>query len=99
MVHRISVQERVGFALERDEQYGRVRPFAAGIRARVERGEARGGRLDPDPLRRDDGFSASPVRANPAATGGWGVYLVDELSSPWGVAEGDGTRVWFEVDR
>jgi anti-sigma regulatory factor (Ser/Thr protein kinase) len=31
---------------------------------------------------------------------GYGLRLVDKLSSRWGVEEtGNGTRVWFEVDR
>jgi anti-sigma regulatory factor (Ser/Thr protein kinase) len=30
---------------------------------------------------------------------GWGLYLVDELADRWGVDAGDGTRVWFEIDR
>ena len=46
-----------------------------------------------------DGFSATPVRREPGGTGGWGLHLVDELSSRWGVAGGERTLVWFEVDR
>jgi len=47
------------------------------------------------------GFEAEPGprprREGPA--GGWGLYLVDRLSSAWGV-EGEGvTRVWFEMDK
>jgi anti-sigma regulatory factor (Ser/Thr protein kinase) len=30
-------------------------------------------------------------------SGGWGLYLVDRLSSAWGVSGGAQTRVWFEV--
>ena len=32
-------------------------------------------------------------------TGGWGLALVERLSDRWGLARGDGTRVWFEMDR
>ena len=39
-----------------------------------------------------------PTRPDEAATSGYGLYLVDRLSSAWGVnAEGDRTKVWFEV--
>jgi anti-sigma regulatory factor (Ser/Thr protein kinase) len=31
--------------------------------------------------------------------GGWGLCLVDRLSDRWGVDRGNGTAVWFEVDR
>lgn len=30
---------------------------------------------------------------------GFGLRLVEKLASRWGVEGGDGTRVWFEVDR
>ena len=30
---------------------------------------------------------------------GFGLRMVDKLASRWGVDTGDGTRVWFEVDR
>jgi two-component sensor histidine kinase len=30
---------------------------------------------------------------------GFGLRLVDKLASRWGVETGDGTRVWFEVDK
>ncbi len=31
--------------------------------------------------------------------GGWGLCLVDRLSDRWGVATGEMTSVWFEMDR
>jgi anti-sigma regulatory factor (Ser/Thr protein kinase) len=32
--------------------------------------------------------------------GGWGLFLVDRLADRWGVIqEGEGTRVWFELER
>jgi anti-sigma regulatory factor (Ser/Thr protein kinase) len=46
-----------------------------------------------------NGFTPDPVRPVRGLVGGWGLHLVDELSSRWGVAGGGGTRVWFEVDR
>ena len=30
---------------------------------------------------------------------GWGLFIVDRLSSRWGSASGEITCVWFEVDR
>ncbi len=29
---------------------------------------------------------------------GWGLYLVEQVSSRWGVERAKGTTVWFEVD-
>lgn len=45
------------------------------------------------------GFTPDPRAPAPSEFGGWGLHLVDELSSRWGVAEGKGARVWFEIDR
>jgi anti-sigma regulatory factor (Ser/Thr protein kinase) len=45
------------------------------------------------------GFALDPGPINPSRVGGWGLHLVDELSSRWGVADGPGSRVWFEIDR
>ena len=49
----------------------------------------------------DDGPGFDPeIRADePGPAGGWGLRLVDELADRWGVADGDGSRVWFEIDR
>lgn len=30
---------------------------------------------------------------------GWGLFLVDRLADRWGVISGEGTTVWFELDR
>lgn len=49
---------------------------------------------DPGP-----GFEPDPHIDRPSGIGGWGLHLVDELSSRWGVADGPGSRVWFEIDR
>jgi signal transduction histidine kinase len=45
------------------------------------------------------GFNRSDLPPTPGPTSGWGLHLVDELSSRWGVVDGDGARVWFEIDR
>ena len=45
-----------------------------------------GGGFDPQPrARRDDG--------------GWGLFIVEELSDDWGIEAGDRTVVWFEILR
>jgi anti-sigma regulatory factor (Ser/Thr protein kinase) len=45
------------------------------------------------------GFTQGAVQPDPSGVGGWGLHLVDELSSRWGTVEGPGARVWFEIDR
>ena len=46
---------------------------------------------DPGP-----GFEAG--RPQPYGEGGYGLFLVDEVASRWGVSAGDGTCTWFELD-
>ena len=46
-----------------------------------------------------EGFVPHPKPPEPGKLGGWGLYIVDELATRWGVIDGDGTRVWFEIDR
>jgi len=48
-----------------------------------------------------EGFEVTPnpVPCQGIPGGGWGLYLVDRLSSAWGVEGGDVTKVWFEMDR
>ena len=45
------------------------------------------------------GFEPDPATIDASRVGGWGLHLVDELSSRWGVLDGPGSRVWFELDR
>lgn len=45
------------------------------------------------------GFAEPPGKPDPSGVGGWGLHLVNELSSRWGIGDGPGARVWFEVDR
>jgi signal transduction histidine kinase len=45
------------------------------------------------------GFARRIVKPDPSGVGGWGLHLVDELSSRWGIVGGEGARVWFEVAR
>jgi anti-sigma regulatory factor (Ser/Thr protein kinase) len=44
----------------------------------------------------DDGGGKPAVRPHPGPEGGWGLRLVGELASRWGVREGR-TQVWFEL--
>jgi anti-sigma regulatory factor (Ser/Thr protein kinase) len=48
---------------------------------------------------RGPGFDHRPGKPDPSGVGGWGLHLVDELSSRWGVTDGPGARVWFEIER
>ena len=44
------------------------------------------------------GFDPKP-RAKPRdEAGGWGLHLVDQIASRWGVTTTRGARVWFEID-
>ena len=47
----------------------------------------------------DNGVGFMPeARVGPVdQSGGWGLYLVEQLSSRWGVARNGVTRVWFMV--
>ena len=45
------------------------------------------------------GFAPGTPTVDPSGLGGWGLHLVDELSSRWGVDDGPGSRVWFELNR
>jgi hypothetical protein len=45
----------------------------------------------------DDGEVMLAPTPTPGAHGGWGLRIVDQLSSGWGVLEGS-TKVWFRLD-
>lgn len=45
---------------------------------------------------RDEGGGTPVVRPDPGPDGGWGLRLVGELASRWGVLQGR-TQVWFEL--
>ncbi len=48
----------------------------------------------------DQGEGFTPRQRDPERLGeGYGLYLVDKASSDWGVETGDGTTVWFELER
>jgi anti-sigma regulatory factor (Ser/Thr protein kinase) len=47
-----------------------------------------------------DGFVPHDrLNGQPAHDGGWGLHLVDKLADRWGAETGQGTSVWFELDR
>jgi PAS domain S-box-containing protein len=62
-----------------------MRVEVMGDRVRVEIEDTGGGFSPPGPPKGD-------------GSGGWGLYLVDELAERWGIRDGPPTRVWFEVD-
>jgi len=47
----------------------------------------------------DQGVGFTPVERNGdlEKVGGWGLHLVEQLTSEWGTYEGS-THVWFEID-
>ena len=47
------------------------------------------------------GFHPAATRPDPRSdpAGGWGLWLVDQVTDRWGVDCGHGTRVWLEFDR
>jgi anti-sigma regulatory factor (Ser/Thr protein kinase) len=61
------------------------------VRVRGSRSKLRVDVMDPGP-----GFD--PERIRPAEhDGGWGLRLLDQLATRWGVERNDTTRVWFEL--
>jgi signal transduction histidine kinase len=48
----------------------------------------------------DQGVGFTPVKRNDdlEKVGGWGLHLVQQLTTDWGTYEGS-THVWFEIDR
>jgi anti-sigma regulatory factor (Ser/Thr protein kinase) len=44
------------------------------------------------------GFEPAVREPPPGAQGGRGLLLVDRLARRWGVARGEETRVWFDLD-
>jgi anti-sigma regulatory factor (Ser/Thr protein kinase) len=68
------------------EQSIRVRAHLRGRRLRVEVVDGGSGF---DPVRRGDGAAEDT---------GWGLYIVEQLATDWGVTTDGATKVWFEVD-
>jgi anti-sigma regulatory factor (Ser/Thr protein kinase) len=65
-----------------------------GLRSQVSPRSVRVDVIDEGP-----GFARAVIRTDPSGVGGWGLHLVDELSTRWGIVGGQGGRVWFEIDR
>lgn len=67
-----------------------------------------GGGFDPErrrrpPVPREAGGYAGPegpprVSGDELRPGGWGLFLVDSLSTRWGVLREERVRVWFELE-
>jgi anti-sigma regulatory factor (Ser/Thr protein kinase) len=48
---------------------------------------------------RDPGVGFEPGDPTVGDERGWGLFIVDQLASRWGVESGETTLVWFEIDR
>jgi anti-sigma regulatory factor (Ser/Thr protein kinase) len=46
----------------------------------------------------DPGTGFQPGQPTPYGEGGYGLFLVSEVSSRWGVSHDDGNCAWFELD-
>lgn len=46
----------------------------------------------------DNGGGFEPGPPSPYGEGGYGLFLVSEVSSRWGVSHDDGNCAWFELD-
>lgn len=44
-----------------------------------------------------DGFVPRPRALEPDEAGGWGLFLVEQLATSWGVSFSGRTTVWFEL--
>ena len=47
----------------------------------------------------DPGAGFRPGKPTEGDDRGWGLFIVDQLSSRWGTEPGDRTVMWFEIDR
>ncbi len=45
------------------------------------------------------GFDPGAATPRPDQTGGYGLFLLEQLAQRWGVSRDGGTRVWFELPR
>lgn len=51
-----------------------------------------------DPGRGFADRSGNRVQVSPSRQSGWGLHLVNQLATRWGVSSEDPTIVWFEMD-
>jgi anti-sigma regulatory factor (Ser/Thr protein kinase) len=63
------------------------------LKVRCSRKQVRVDVIDPGP-----GFRRRSVMPSIYQIGGWGLYLVDQISDRWGVRRRPRTCVWFELD-
>lgn len=47
---------------------------------------------------RGAGFEPAPRADQQDASSGWGLHILAQLASRWGVESDEGTRVWFELE-
>jgi anti-sigma regulatory factor (Ser/Thr protein kinase) len=45
------------------------------------------------------GFARRPGSNDPDYSGGWGLFLVEELADRWGIVRNGSTCVWFELEK
>jgi anti-sigma regulatory factor (Ser/Thr protein kinase) len=55
-------------------------------------------RLRVDVTDHGTGFAQRPGTGDPDYSGGWGLFLVEELADRWGIVRNGATCVWFELD-
>ncbi len=48
-------------------------------------------------LDRGPGFTVPDIDPDPERSGGWGLWLVEQLADRWGIHGDGGTCVWFEL--
>lgn len=68
-----------------------VAPTSINLFAQIE-----GGMIRVEVTDTGEGFEPAPPQP-PRTDRGYGLFLVDRQSSRWGVQQGSGTTVWFEV--
>lgn len=56
------------------------------------------GRLRVEVADRGPGFEPAPREDSSEASSGWGLHILEQLASSWGIENGTGTRVWFELE-
>src|SRR5262245_2041832 len=86
---RLLVSEVVSNSVRHGEGTGPIQ-----LRVMLLRSALRVGGEDPG-----HGFEPAPERDPVDHNDGWGLLLVDRLSTRWGVVAGPTTLVWFEIER
>jgi anti-sigma regulatory factor (Ser/Thr protein kinase) len=63
------------------------------VAVQIDGGTVRVEVIDPGP-----GFRPSILRPTLYQESGWGLYLVEQVASRWGVVDDGSIHVWFEID-